>query len=83
MTNRGEFRGLVLFDQVHLPILLIPVGPFYIGWVLAAQRLLPTDWEFYLALLSILPFLGVGTVLVNDSFDIPVDRSHRRSPFSS
>ena len=75
---------MVLFDQVHLPVLVIPVGPFYIGWMLASQRLLPTDGAFYLALLSILPFLGFGTVLLNDAFDISVDRlSRRKGDFAS
>lgn len=74
----------MVFDQVHLPVLLIPVGPFYMGWVLAAQRLLPTDWTFYVGLLAILPFLGVGTVLLNDAYDIGVDRlSRRKEGFAS
>lgn len=74
----------MLFHQVHLPVLLIPVGPFYIGWVLAAQSLLPTDWSFYVALASILPFLGLGTVLANDAFDVNVDAlSVRKGAFAS
>jgi 4-hydroxybenzoate polyprenyltransferase len=84
MSDGGETRGYVLFDQVHLPILMIPIGPFYIGWVLAAQRLLPTVWGFYVALLSILPFLGVGTLLINDAYDAPVDGlSSRKGTYAS
>jgi 4-hydroxybenzoate polyprenyltransferase len=63
----------VVFDQVYLPVLLIPAGPFYIGWVLATGKLLPSDLDFLLALLSILPFLGLGTILVNDAYDTWVD----------
>ena len=75
---------MVLFGQVHLPVLVIPLGPFYIGWVLAAHRLLPTEGAFYLGLLSILPFLGIGTVLLNDAFDVSVDRlSRRKGDFAS
>jgi 4-hydroxybenzoate polyprenyltransferase len=74
MGDEGKMGGLVLFDQVHLPVLLVPIGPFYIGWILAAGRLLPTEWSFLWGLLSILPFLGMGTVLLNDAFDIGVDR---------
>jgi 4-hydroxybenzoate polyprenyltransferase len=78
MRMRGEVKGLVVFDQVHLPTLLVPVGPFYIGWVLASERLLPTDASFYIALLSIIPFLGLGTILVNDVYDMAVDSLSRR-----
>ncbi len=74
----------MLFDQVHLPVLLIPVGPFYIGWVLAAERLLPTEWSFYGGLLTILPLLGLGTVLLNDAYDVRVDAlSRRKGEFAS
>ena len=84
MSQGESTGGLVLFHQVHLPVLLIPVGPFYIGWVLAAQTLLPVDWTFYLGLLSILPFLGIGTVLLNDAFDVKVDSlSRRKGEFAS
>jgi 4-hydroxybenzoate polyprenyltransferase len=84
MGDGGRTGGLVVFDQVHLPVLLIPVGPFYIGWVLAAQRLLPTEWTFYVGLLAILPFLGLGTVLLNDAYDTSVDRlSRRKGSFAS
>ncbi len=78
MSQGGKVGGLVLFDQVHLPILLIPLGPFYIGWVLAAGRLLPDTWQFYVGLLSILPFLGLGTVLLNDAYDTQVDALSKR-----
>ncbi len=75
---------MVLFDQVHLPVLVIPVGPFYIGWVLASNTLVPEAMSFYLGLLSIIPFLGIGTVLLNDAFDVPVDRlSRRKGEFAS
>jgi 1,4-dihydroxy-2-naphthoate octaprenyltransferase len=74
MSAGGEVRRLVVFDQVHLPVLLIPAGPFYIGWVLAAGRLLPDTWPFWAGMLSILPFLGLGTVLLNDAYDTRVDR---------
>jgi 4-hydroxybenzoate polyprenyltransferase len=84
MGEGGSTGGLVVFDQVHLPVLLIPVGPFYIGWVLAAQRLLPTEWTFYVGLLAILPFLGLGTLLLNDAYDVNVDRlSRRKGGFAS
>ena len=73
-----------MFDQVYLPVLLIPAGPFYIGWVLATGRLLPSELDFYLALVSILPFLGLGTVLVNDAYDTWVDGlSARKGLFAS
>jgi 4-hydroxybenzoate polyprenyltransferase len=84
MREGGKSGGLVLFGQVDLQVLLIPLGPFYIGWVLASQRLLPTDWTFYLGLLAIFPFLGIGTVLLNDAFDVDVDRlSRRKGRFAS
>ena len=84
MTQEARAGGMVLFGQVHLPVLVIPVGPFYIGWVLAAERLMPDDWTFILSLLSILPFLGVGTVLLNDAYDMSVDRlSQRKGDFAS
>jgi 4-hydroxybenzoate polyprenyltransferase len=84
MSQGGSTGGLVLFDQVHLPVLVIPVGPFYIGWVLATRTLLPVEWTFYLGLLAILPFLGIGTVLLNDAFDVNVDRlSQRKGDFAS
>ncbi len=67
-----------MWAQVHLPILLIPVGPFYIGWVLAEGRLLPGDMSFVLGLLSVLPFLSLGTVLLNDAYDMDVDPLSRR-----
>lgn len=84
MSERGSTGRLVLFGQVHLPVLLIPAGPMYIGWVLATQRLLPTEWSFLAGLLSVLPFLGLGTVLLNDAFDVGVDRlSARKGGFAS
>jgi len=84
MTDEGKTGRLVLFNQVHLPVLLIPIGPFYIGWVLATQRLLPTEWTFYLGLLAMFPFLGLGTVLLNDAYDVGVDRlSHRKGGSAS
>jgi 4-hydroxybenzoate polyprenyltransferase len=83
MRFRGEVKGPVVFDQVHLPTLLVPVGPFYIGWILASQRLLPTEASFYIALLSLM-ILGLGTVLVNDAHDITVDAlSHRKARFAT
>jgi 4-hydroxybenzoate polyprenyltransferase len=78
MSPSREVRGPVVFDQIHLPILLIPVGPFFIGWVLASGRLLPDTYEFWLALVSVLPFLGLGTVFVNDAYDVSVDALSRR-----
>lgn len=73
-----------MWAQVHLPILLIPVGPLYIGWVLAEGRLLPMEASFALALLSVLPFLSLGTVLLNDLFDVDVDpRSQRKGALPS
>lgn len=78
MTPPSEVRGPVLLEQVHLPVLTIPVGPFYIGWVLASGRLLPHSLEFWLALVTIIPFLGLGTVFVNDAYDVSVDALSRR-----
>jgi 1,4-dihydroxy-2-naphthoate octaprenyltransferase len=85
MSDRGAFGGgAVAFGQVHLPTLAIPVGPFYIGWVLAAERLVPNQLDFFIALVSIIPFLGLGTVLWNDAFDRDVDAlSERKGGYSS
>jgi 4-hydroxybenzoate polyprenyltransferase len=85
MSHGGKTGGgAVAFGQVHLPTLFIPVGPFYIGWILAAERLLPTGLEFYFALASIIPFLGLGTVLLNDAYDRDVDAlSVRKGGYSS
>jgi len=84
MTEPGEVRGPVLFDQVHVPTLLIPVGPFYIGWVLAAEKLLPNEMSFFIALISIFPFLGLGTLLLNDAYDREVDAlSTRKRNYAS
>lgn len=78
MTEPGEVKGPVIFDQVHVPTLLIPVGPFYIGWVLAAEKLLPTEASFFIALVSIFPFLGLGTLFLNDAYDREVDALSKR-----
>jgi len=78
MSSRGVGGASAVLAQVHLPILLIPVGPFYIGWVLAEGRLLPGDASFVIALVSILPFLALGTVLFNDAYDVDVDPLSRR-----
>lgn len=67
-----------MLEQVHLPILFIPVGPFYIGWVLASGTLVPGSVSFLLGFLSVLPFLSLGTVLLNDAYDIDVDPNSRR-----
>ena len=70
--------------QVHVPTLLIPVGPFFIGWVLAVGDLLPTEASFFIALASFFPFLGLGTLLLNDAYDIEVDAlSARKSNYAS
>ena len=84
MTESGEVRGPVVFGQVHVPTLLIPVGPFFIGWVLAAETLLPTEATFFIALISIFPFLGLGTLLLNDAYDSEVDAlSTRKRNYAS
>ncbi|MCJ2540710.1 MAG: UbiA family prenyltransferase, partial [Candidatus Thermoplasmatota archaeon] len=85
MSKRGtKGGGAVAFGQVHLPTLIIPVGPFYIGWVLATERLLPTELDFFIALVSLLPVLGLGTVLLNDVYDTDVDAlSARKGGYSS
>ncbi len=84
MTEPGEVRGPVAFGQVHVPTLLIPVGPFFIGWVLAAETLLPTEASFFIALVSIFPFLGLGTLLLNDAYDREVDAlSARKRNYAS
>jgi 4-hydroxybenzoate polyprenyltransferase len=77
-SGGGGRTPLLVLGQVHLPTLLVPVGPFFIGWVLASEALLPTGLDFWLALASMLPFLGLGTVLVNDAYDAPVDALSRR-----
>lgn len=84
MSDGGADRGLVVFDQVDLSVLLIPVGPFYMGWVLASSTLLPSDWQFFTGLLAIIPFLGLGTVLLNDAYDTTVDSlSTRKGRYAS
>ncbi|MCK5415035.1 MAG: UbiA prenyltransferase family protein [Thermoplasmata archaeon] len=85
MSERGTFGGGgIAFGQVHLPTLLIPVGPFYIGYVLASERLVPTELRFLIALVSIIPFLGLGTVLLNDAYDRDVDPlSARKGGYAS
>jgi 4-hydroxybenzoate polyprenyltransferase len=85
MSDRGTTGGgAIAFGQVYLPTLVIPVGPFFIGWVLAAETLLPTELDFFIALVSIIPFLGLGTVLLNDAYDGDVDAlSVRKGGYSS
>ena len=84
MSDGGAGRRLVVFDQVDLSVLLIPVGPLYMGWVLASRTLLPDSWQFLVALLAMVPFLGLGTVLLNDAYDTSVDsRSARKGRFAS
>jgi 4-hydroxybenzoate polyprenyltransferase len=71
-------RARVLLGQLDLLVLLVPVGPFYIGWTLSTGGLLPGTRAFAMAMLSIVPFLGAGTVLLNDAYDVDVDTRSRR-----
>lgn len=68
----------MLLGQLDILVLLVPLGPFYIGWSLASGELLPGTRAFALAALSMLPFLGAGTVLLNDAYDVDVDARSRR-----
>jgi len=71
-------RRILLFGQLDPLVLVVPAGPFYIGYVLAAHSLAPTSWRFATALVCIVPFLGAGTVLLNDLYDVGVDRGSPR-----
>ena len=77
-------RRFLLFGQLDPLVLLVPAGPFYNGYVLGAHALAPTSWGFAVALVCIIPFLGAGTVLLNDLYDAGVDRgSPRKSATAS
>jgi len=68
----------IMFGQLDPLVLMLPLGTFYMGWVLGTGSLLPADVRFIPAILSIFPFLAVGTVLVNDAYDADVDAQSRR-----